>query len=199
MVAGGLTGVIGTPTLGCCVIKIATGVQVVSLGYNQLPSSISVLNGSNYDTYVRTSGSVGWVVVNPSAYLPLTGGALTGQVSTNQTPTLSTHLVPKLYVDTNAIRCTVGDLGLRIIRGNVNSNSTITQGSGFTMSKLVTGVYNINFTTPFTIIPSLSFIPYTVLMTGIGNITTTFAQIYMTTTAGVFTDSGFTFILIGTN
>jgi hypothetical protein len=69
MVVGGLTGVIGTPTLGCSVIKIATGVQVVSLGYNQLPPSINVLNGSNYDTYVRTSGTVGWVVFNPSAFI----------------------------------------------------------------------------------------------------------------------------------
>jgi hypothetical protein len=102
MVAAGLstTGLIGFPTLGCSVIKIATGVQVVSLGYNQLPSSINVLNGSNYDTYVRTSGAVGWVVVNQSAYLPLSGGALTGQVTTNQTPILGTQLVPKSYVDT---------------------------------------------------------------------------------------------------
>jgi hypothetical protein len=200
MVAGGLTGVIGTPTLGCCVIKIATGVQIVSLGYNQLPSSISVLNGSNYDTYVRTSGAVGWVVVNQSAYVPLVGGvSLTGQVSTNQTPSLSTHLVPKSYVDTNTIRCTAGDLGLRIIRGNVNSNATITHGSGFTVAKFITGYYNITFNTPFSITPSVSFVPYTTLMIGIGNITTTFAQINMSNGSGVYTDSGFTFIILGPN
>ena len=103
MVGAGLTGVIGTPSTGCCIIKIATGVQVVSLGYNQLPPSINVLNSVSlsYDTFVRTKGAVGWVVVDQSAYVPLVGGvSLTGQLSTNQTPSLSTHLVPKSYVDT---------------------------------------------------------------------------------------------------
>ena len=87
MIAAGLstTGLIGTPTLGCCVIKIATGYQVVSLGYNQLPSSINVLNGVSlsYDTYVRTKGAVGWVVVDQSAYLPLAGGTMAGTINTN--------------------------------------------------------------------------------------------------------------------
>jgi hypothetical protein len=47
---------------------------------------------------------------------------------------------------------------LKIIRGNVNSNRTIAQGSGFTISPLVsTGVYVINFTTAFTTLPSISF------------------------------------------
>lgn len=136
MVVAGLstTGLIGTPTLGCCVIKIATGYQVVSLGYNQLPSSISVLNGSNYDTWVRTSGAVGWVVVNQSAYVPLVGGvSLTGQVSTNQTPTLSTHLVPKSYVDTFLPKAGgsvsgVIDMGSS---GSITSNQTIFAGTNF--------------------------------------------------------------------
>jgi len=83
MVTGGLTGVIGTPSLGCCVIKIATGIQVVSLGYNQLPSSINVLNGVSlsYDTFVRTKGAVGWVVVEQC--LPLVGGTMAGTINTN--------------------------------------------------------------------------------------------------------------------
>ena len=47
---------------------------------------------------------------------------------------------------------------LKIIRGNVNSNRTIAQGSGFTISPLVsTGVYVINFTTAFATLPSISF------------------------------------------
>ena len=93
MVGAGLTGVIGTPSLGCAILKIATGYQVVSLEYKHLPPSITVINGSNYETWVKNKSSIGWVVVDQSAYVPLVGGvSLTGQVSTNQTPILSTHL-----------------------------------------------------------------------------------------------------------
>jgi hypothetical protein len=139
MVGAGLTGVIGTPSTGCCIIKIATGVQVVSLGYNQLPPSINVLNSVSlsYDTYVRTKGAVGWVVVDQSAYLPLAGGALTGQVTTNQTPILSTQLVPKSYVDTFLPKSG------GTMTGNIDMGAfglTTTQ-SIFTSSNLVTRVY----------------------------------------------------------
>ena len=168
MVSGGLstTGLIGSPTLGCCVVKIATGLQAVSLGYNQLPPSINVLNGANYDTYVRTKGAVGWVAIDPSVYP----------------------------------RCTTGDLGLRIIRGNVSANSTITQGSGFTISKSGTGYYNINFTTAFTVIPTATFTPYGASQyAGLQNLTLTFVQISINSSAGVLIDQGFSFIIIGTN
>ena len=63
----GLTGLIGA-TLGCCFIRVA-GVNLVSLKFNELPASINVYNStsSTYDTWVKTKGAVGWVVVDQSA------------------------------------------------------------------------------------------------------------------------------------
>lgn len=45
---------------------------------------------------------------------------------------------------------------LRMIRGNINPNGSIAQGSGFTITKIGTGRYTINFTSAFIGIPSLT-------------------------------------------
>ena len=65
------------------------------------------------------------------------------------------NLVSKNYTDATFTKCPFEIL--KIIRGNVNSNRTIAQGSGFTISPLTfTGVYVINFTTAFATLPSVS-------------------------------------------
>ncbi|WP_103068737.1 hypothetical protein [Aquimarina sediminis] len=46
---------------------------------------------------------------------------------------------------------------LKIIRGNVNANGTIAQGSGFTVTALTNARYQIDFTVPFSTIPSVTF------------------------------------------
>ncbi len=46
---------------------------------------------------------------------------------------------------------------LKIIRGNVNANGTIAQGSGFTVTALANARYQIDFTVPFSTIPSVTF------------------------------------------
>lgn len=45
---------------------------------------------------------------------------------------------------------------LRMIRGNINPNGSIAQGAGFTITKIGTGRYTINFTSTFIGIPSLT-------------------------------------------
>jgi hypothetical protein len=207
----GLTGLTGS-SLGCAFYRSFSGVCSVTLTYNQLPPSINVYDftKSAYNCWVKTKSGVGWVVVDQSAYLPLTGNMTmtgpitmgTNAINTTQTIFTSGQLVSKNYVDTATTytRCTTGDLGLRIIRGNVNANSTITQGSGFTISKSGTGLYNINFTTAFTIVPSIAFAPYgSNQLSGTTNITLTFAQITISNISGVLIDQGFSFIIIGTN
>jgi hypothetical protein len=90
-------------------------------------------------------------------------GAITmggNAINTTQSTFTSGQLVSKNYVDTNAVRCTTGDLGLRIVRGNVNANRTIAQGGGFTVSAFAsTGVYVINFSPAFTTLPSIAITP----------------------------------------
>ena len=55
---------------------------------NQLPSSINVLISVSlsYDTWVRTKGAVGWVVVDQSQYLPFAGVSIgNNYITTTQT------------------------------------------------------------------------------------------------------------------
>lgn len=46
--------------------------------------------------------------------------------------------------------------GLKIIRGIVNADGSIGAGTGFTITKGGTGAYTINYTTPFSGLPSIS-------------------------------------------
>ena len=73
MVGSSLTGVTGTPSLGCAIIKMAAGSDPkdirVSLSYNQLPPSINVYtiiaDGTTItETWVKKKGLVGWVSPN---------------------------------------------------------------------------------------------------------------------------------------
>ncbi len=48
---------------------------------------------------------------------------------------------------------------LKLIRGNVNANGTIAQGTGFTVTKLTSSRYQIDFTDSFTGVPSITFTP----------------------------------------
>ena len=46
-------------------------------------NNVAVINGSNYETWVKTKNSVGWVVVDQSVYLPLAGGTMTSVIKLN--------------------------------------------------------------------------------------------------------------------
>ena len=99
----GLTGLTGA-TFGCSFLRNGA-VKVLSLGFNSLSSSINVLNGSTYNTWVKDPNvSGGWIALNQSLYLPLTGGSLTGQVTSNQTPILTTQLTTKKYADKTSLQ-----------------------------------------------------------------------------------------------
>lgn len=45
------------------------------------------------------------------------------------------------------------DIEAREVRGRINANGTVGQGSGFTVTKLGTGYYQVDFTTPFATVP----------------------------------------------
>ena len=76
----GLTGLTGA-TFGCSFLKVGV-VKLISLGYNSLPPTINVLNGSVYNTWVKDPNIVGgWIALNQSLYLPLTGGTVNGTLT----------------------------------------------------------------------------------------------------------------------
>jgi hypothetical protein len=76
----GLTGLTGA-TFGCSFLR-AGAVKLISLGYNSLPPTINVFNVSTYNTWVKNPNvSGGWVTLNQSLYLPLTGGTVSGNLT----------------------------------------------------------------------------------------------------------------------
>ena len=79
------------------------------------------------------------------------------------------------------------------IRGRVNANSTITAGSGFTVSSFAPGSYSINFTTPFTTVPIVVASPEFLLFCFISNITTNGFNLYTANTSQLIS-SAFSFI-----
>jgi hypothetical protein len=53
-------------------------------------------------------------------------------------------------------RATSGEENLRIVRGNVGADGSITAGSGFTVSHLMTGWYRVTFNSPFAGLPTVT-------------------------------------------
>ena len=118
--------------LGTNLQLYATGLNVLSCG----DASSILLNGRSAvmvgkdmtsDKFVTRNGTSAQFVkgdgtLDSVGYLPVAGGALTGQVTTNQTPSASNQLVPKSYVDTFLPK-TGGAL-----TGNLTSNSQIIGG-----------------------------------------------------------------------
>lgn len=93
--------------------------------------------------------------------------------------------------------------GRMMIRGTVAFNGAIQQGEGFTVTKFSTGYYQINITSPFTQPPTVVATPQTPASTPfifamIDNsvISGSAFRVYITTGAGVATDSQFCFMAV---
>ena len=118
--------------LGTNVNVHATGMNTLSCGDASsilLNGTASVVVGKDVtsDKFVTRNGTVAQFVkgdgtLDSVGYLPLIGGALIGQVTTNQTPSAYNQLVPKSYVDTFLPK-TGG-----VLTGNVTSNSQLIGG-----------------------------------------------------------------------
>ncbi len=138
---------------------------------------------------IKNTGNVGIGITTPSEKLDVRGNI-------------------KLHSD-GSLYAPGGVENLRIIRGTVNGDGTINQGSGFTVNNPSTGVFDINFTTAFSIKP-------TVVCSGMhptdgantdgviqclvnhpNQITTTVARLIITDGANVIRNSPYSFIAIG--
>jgi len=106
-----------------------------------------VKSGGSASEFLKANGSV-----DSTAYLPLSGGTLTGQVLTSQTPTLGTHVTNKTYVDSAV---STGGGAYVPLAGNVTLTGPLTMGtnainttqSTFTSGQLVSKNYVDNATT----------------------------------------------------
>ncbi len=135
-----------------------------------------------------SGGNVGIGKADPSVALDVTGA-----VNASTTITAGGKSVP-----------TSDENNLKIVRGTLNSNGFIVEGSGFTVTKGGTGAYDISFTTPFSAKPSTTASMDTDLGTAGSALTqassTQVVKIRLFATIGTTTsakDGQFSFIAIG--
>ncbi len=120
------------------IIRSDGGASRVSMGYGFLALATAPAFGGEpvNRLVVGTTGNVGVGTVAPLAKLDVRGDIRLGP--------------------SGQYRATSGEENLRIIRGNVDADGNITQGSGFTVIRSGEGNYLINFNTPFAGIPTVT-------------------------------------------
>lgn len=92
----------------------------------------------------------------------------------------------------------VGAENIRIIRGTVNSAGSIIVGSGFTITKIGTGDYRINFNTALSALPTCVASAYSVLyITWISDPLTTSIRVHTSDRTGSPADAQFAFMAAG--
>ena len=145
-----------------------------------LPASQSVLTLDN-------SGNV----AAPAVY-PLTGSSIASNVNLpgKNTQAASQNLVVSSNPATN---------GLMIVRGRVNSASTILQGEGFSVAIALTGEYQITFSAAFLENPTIvaSVEANAADYCTVSSVSTTQAFVYTRNSSGSLAAIGFNFIAIG--
>jgi hypothetical protein len=96
---------------------------------------------------------------------------------------------------------TSGDETLRLLRGAVSAQGAIFQGSGFTVSRISAGIYQINFLTAFSGIPSVTATPFNHglenRLCGIIQQGTSSVRIVLHNNSATEVDWGFNFCVIG--
>jgi hypothetical protein len=94
---------------------------------------------------------------------------------------------------------TGGAENLRIVRGIVQPDGTIYNGSGYSVTHTGTGTYTLTFTSAFTDVPALTLTAFTTTSPAVANCTSGFASSYSITiwVGSVKTDSWWNFTAIG--
>lgn len=118
---------------------IATDGQTsrLSMGYGYIALATGAINQVPVNRlFVSTGGFVGIRTNSPAAALDVRGDVKLGPSGQYFAP--------------------AGEERLRMVRGNIDGNGTIHQGSGFTCTRLAEGNYEITFNPPFAGTPSVT-------------------------------------------
>jgi hypothetical protein len=99
----------------------------------------SVGGGGNKHFIIQTDGAVGIGASTPTAKLDVRGDIALGP--------------------SGQFRATSSEENLRIIRGTINTDGTIIDGSGFTVTNLDSGFCRIDFNVPFAARPTVTATP----------------------------------------
>jgi hypothetical protein len=122
---------------------IATDGQTsrISMGYGYLALATGGTNQPPVNrVVVGTTGNVGIGTDSPFSKLDVRGDVKLGPSGQYFAPS--------------------GEENLRIIRGTIDGNGTVLQGTGFTAHRVVEGSYRIDFLVPFPTIPSITATAY---------------------------------------
>lgn len=141
----------------------------------------NVGGGGNKNFIVQTDGLVGIGTTAPTAKLDVRGDIRLGASGQYQ--------------------AAAGTETLRLARGTIDDSGSIIAGAGFTCSRVTLGVYRIDFTAPFSGVPSVTVTPrrqsgiqhsaYTWLVSATG------FNVYVYRTATTPVDTDFDFCVIG--
>jgi hypothetical protein len=151
--------------------------------WNRRPGGAIQFGTQDQDrVFISGAGNVGIGTINPAAPLDVRGNIRLGPSG-----------------QYNALG---GQEALRMIRGDIDGNGTVTRGTGFTVTRSSEGVYDVTFTPAFSGIPTVS--ATAVIGTGSPRwatsaepfLSASTARIVMVT-GGAFTDSDWSLIVVG--
>jgi hypothetical protein len=107
------------------------------------------------------------------------------------------NISTSLIVETNRAIAAEQALASATKRGTVNSNGTLSIGSGFTVSNTGTGSYSIVFDTPFTTVPiAVVTLVNSIGFSAISNVSTTGFNVTVRQTNATPMNSSFSFIVM---
>jgi hypothetical protein len=118
----------------------------------------SVGTWTNSMTANTPTGTVGTTQIILSNSMSFSSGNV-GIGTTAPSGTLEVRGTVKLHTD-GSLYAPGGVENLRIVRGTVNADGTIGQGSGFSVSRTSTGQYTVTFTTAFSAEPTVTLTTY---------------------------------------
>lgn len=152
---GAITGsVIGTPTVNHDMTGPITGTGNVT--------SITAQTGTGTTFVMNTNPTIS----GPTLTAPVLGTPASGNLANCTFPTFNQNTSGSSATATNASGTGTavysGELGLKIIRGEVSSSGSLENGTGFTPTRNDLGYYAISYTSPFNGYPSIVVTPVTV-------------------------------------
>lgn len=186
-------------------VPMPTGVALVAgqkytLSITTSPNLTFSLNGSNpYSGGVSSFGSSVDLYFDTSISptgLTVNSQGRTGIGTTTPTDALEVRGNIRFGLAGN-IQVIGGEETLRVIRGSVSFNGTIGAGTGFAVTPLVNGTYQINFSTPFLGDPTITLNTTDFRIVRVGLVSPSSFRVDMVDLNGLTVGSGFHFIAVG--
>jgi len=176
-----------------------TGCDVTIYGNDS--TGINHVNGTGNTTIGHSSNTTtlqgGTNTITGTTNINTTGTADTSIGSA----TSDTYIGGTLFSPANIVQSVTADSGLRLLRGRIDSDGSILQGSGFTATRDETGKYTITFSTSLGGYPAVVATAEHSLFRSciVYLVNTSKVEIWIRNSSSSLSDSMFSFIAIGPN